>query len=217
MKTFRISVTFVVLPRGHRIGQVPRASYFKKLTFVAVANGAKTEVTGLPESPRVRHIAWSPDSKRIAFTLSMPGGVELWSAGIDGKASRVGKVILNLTLPGAPFHWLPDSSAVIARLIYDERPPAPQVEAIPEGPVVQETAGRKAGVRTFEDLLKNESDAALFDWHAQSEVMRVGLDGTVTGILLYGPVTNAVPSPDGKWVLIETLHRPYSYNVPYNR
>ncbi|HEY2323700.1 MAG TPA: prolyl oligopeptidase family serine peptidase, partial [Thermoanaerobaculia bacterium] len=146
-----------------------------------------------------------------------PGGVELWSAGIDGKAGRVGKVILNLTLPGAPFHWLPDGSSFIARLIYDERPPAPQVEGPPEGPVVQETAGRKAGVRTFEDLLKNENDAALFDWHAQSEVMRVGLDGTVKGIVLYGPVANATPSPDGKWVLVETLHRPYSYNVPYYR
>lgn len=195
----------------------PRATYFKKLTFVTLADGAKTEITGLPASPRVRHIAWSPDSKRIAFTVSTPGGVELWSAGIDGKASRVGKVILNLTLPGTPFHWLPASDAFIAKLLYDERPPAPNVERVPEGPVVQEAAGRKAGVRTYEDLLKNESDTALFDWHAQSEVMRVGLDGSVKGILLYGPVTDAVPSPDGKWVLIETLHRPYSYNVPYDR
>jgi dipeptidyl aminopeptidase/acylaminoacyl peptidase len=195
----------------------PRATYFKKLTFVTIADGSKLDVTGLPDNPRVRHIAWSPDSKRVAFTVSTPAGVELWSAGIDGHASRVGKVILNLTLPGAPFHWLPDSNAFIARLLYDERPPAPEVERIPEGPVVQETTGRKAGVRTFEDLLKNESDAALFDWHAQSEVMRVDLDGTVKGILRYGPVINAEPSPDGKWVLVETLHRPYSYNVPYYR
>jgi dipeptidyl aminopeptidase/acylaminoacyl peptidase len=201
-------------PRTH---DEPRALYFKKLTFVTFRDGAKTEVTGLPENPRVRHIAWSPDSKRIAFTVSMPDGVELWSAGIDGKASRVGKVILNLTLPGSPFHWLPASDAFIAKMLYDERPPAPEVERIPEGPVVQETAGRKAGVRTFEDLLKNESDAALFDWHAQSEVMRVGLDGSVKGILRYGAVTSATPSPDGKWVLIEQLHRPFSYNVPYNR
>jgi dipeptidyl aminopeptidase/acylaminoacyl peptidase len=195
----------------------PRALYFKKLTFVTVADGKKTEVSGLPESPRVRHIAWSPDSKRVAFTVSMPTGVELWSAGIDGHASRVGKVILNLTLPGAPFYWLPESNAFIARMLYDDRPPVPEVERIPEGPVVQETAGRKAGVRTFEDLLKNESDAAVFDWHAQSEVMRVGLDGSLKGILRYGPVTNAEPSPDGKWVLVETMHRPYSYNVPYYR
>lgn len=195
----------------------PRATYFKKLTFVTVADGRKAEVIGLPESPRVRHIAWSPDAKRIAFTVSMPSGVELWSAGLDGHASRVGKVILNLTLPGAPFHWLPDNSSFIARLMQSERPPAPEVERIPEGPVVQETAGGKAGVRTFEDLLKNESDAALFDWHSQSEVMRVGLDGTVTGIVHYGPVINATPSPDGKFVLVETLHRPYSYNVPYYR
>ncbi|HEY2091349.1 MAG TPA: prolyl oligopeptidase family serine peptidase [Thermoanaerobaculia bacterium] len=195
----------------------PRALYFKKLTFVTVADGKQVNVTGLPDNPRVRHIAWSPDSKRVAFTVSMPSGVELWSAGIDGHAGRVGKVILNLTLPGAPFHWMPYSTAFIARLLYDERPPAPEVERIPEGPVVQETTGRKAGVRTFEDLLKNESDAALFDWHAQSEVMLVNLYGSVKGILRYGPVTNAEPSPDGKWVLVETLHRPYSYNVPYYR
>jgi dipeptidyl aminopeptidase/acylaminoacyl peptidase len=195
----------------------PRALYFKKLTLVTVADGKKTEVTGLPDSPRVRHIAWSPDGKRIAFTVSMPSGVELWSAGLDGHASRVGTAILNLTLPGAPFHWLPDNSSFIARLTPTERPPVPEVERIPEGPVVQETSGRKAGVRTFEDLLKNESDAALFDWHSQSEVMRVGLDGTVTGIVHFGPVINATPSPDGKWILVETLHRPYSYNVPYYR
>src|SRR5436190_23763565 len=58
----------------------PRATYFKKLTLVAIADAKKTEVTGLPAEPRVRHIAWSPDSKHLAFTLSTPEGVELWSA-----------------------------------------------------------------------------------------------------------------------------------------
>jgi dipeptidyl aminopeptidase/acylaminoacyl peptidase len=195
----------------------PRATYFRKLTFVSIADGRKTEVSGLPNEPRVRHIDWSPDSKRIAFTLSTPAGVELWSAGLDGAAARVGKVILNLTLPGAPFHWLPDSNAVIARALYDERPPVPETEHIPEGPVVQETAGRKAGARTYEDLLKNSSDAALFDWHAQSEIVRVGLDGSVKGIVRYGMVIDATPSPDGKWIKVETIHHPFSYNVPYYR
>jgi dipeptidyl aminopeptidase/acylaminoacyl peptidase len=195
----------------------PRAGYFKRLTVVTIADGKKIDVTGLPAGPHVKYVTWSPDAKHIAFTLSTPAGVELWVAGVDGAASRVGKVILNLTLPGTPFHWLPDGTAVIARAFYNERPPVPDVEHIPSGPVVQETAGRKSGGRTYEDLLKNTDDANLFDWHAQSEVVRVGLDGSVQGIVRYGMVTEAVPSPDGKWILVETIHHPFSFNVPYFR
>ena len=56
-------------------------------------------------------MTWSPDAKHVAFTLSMPQASSCGRPDVDGAASRVGKVILNLTLPGAPFHWLPDNNS----------------------------------------------------------------------------------------------------------
>ena len=50
---------------------------------------------------------------------------------------------------------------------------------VPTGPVVQENLGRVTPGPTFEDLLKNPEDEAIFDYYATSQVVVVGLDGKI--------------------------------------
>ncbi len=82
---------------------------------------------------------------------------------------------------------------------------------------MQENIGRTAPSRTYQDLLKNADDEALFDYYATAQVARVGLDGQVSPVGPAGVVQSADPSPDGRYVLVKTLHRPYSYLVPSGR
>ncbi|MEM0964006.1 MAG: prolyl oligopeptidase family serine peptidase, partial [Bacteroidota bacterium] len=85
------------------------------------------------------------------------------------------------------------------------------------GPVVQESMGQAAPARTFQDLLEDARDEALFDHYMTSEIVAVGLDGSTRAIGEAGIVTSFQPSPDGRFLMTETRHRPYSYLVPWSR
>lgn len=88
---------------------------------------------------------------------------------------------------------------------------------MPTGPVIRESSGRAAPARTFQDLLKNSSDEALFEHYLTSRVAKVTLDGKVTPIGAPGLVAELSPSPDGRYLLVQSIHRPFSYLVPYDR
>jgi dipeptidyl aminopeptidase/acylaminoacyl peptidase len=113
---------------------------------------------------------------------------------------------------------MPDGKALLVRVVPLNRPPAPRSEEMPGGPAVQESRGRRAPARTYEDMIRNESDAALFEYHMTSVVLLFPLDGS-DGHVFAAPsmVLRAAPSPDGKYFLVESAHRPFSYTVPLER
>ncbi|MEA2691170.1 MAG: hypothetical protein QOJ16_557 [Acidobacteriota bacterium] len=199
-----------------------RRQFYTGMKLVHLADRAERAVTGLPEAPRIGGVSWSPDGAHVAFTLTRKEGIDLWVLDVaSGKARRVGNVALSLVLNSAPA-WRSDGKALFCALVPEGRgaePPAPEV---PPGPVEQETVGRAAPARTYQDLLKNSYDEALFEHYATVQLARIdlggpdGLDGTV--IRLGSPgLRRLTPSPDGKYLLVETVHRPYSYLVPLER
>jgi dipeptidyl aminopeptidase/acylaminoacyl peptidase len=195
-----------------------RLAYARSLTLVRVANGQSKAVTGLPEGSRVRFSTWSPDSSRIAFAVSTPSGAELWVADpATGSARRVSSRLLNQSLFGRAFEWTPDSRALVARVVPANRSGAPELVRTPKGPAIQESRARRAANRTYQDLLSDESDAALFEYHMQSEVMLLPLEGEPRLIAPAAMVVRSSVSPDGRFVLTETVHRPFSYVVPMQR
>jgi dipeptidyl aminopeptidase/acylaminoacyl peptidase len=195
-----------------------RSLYFAKLTFVQIPSGRTTAVGGLPADPRIRDVQWAPDGARVAFTLTRATGVELWIAERDtARAHRVGTVRLNAAHPEPPFHWLADSRTLVCRAIVANRPSPPLPGSIPGGPVTDENVGRKTPAPTFQDLLRNEDDARLLEHHLTAQVVLVDLSGTERPIAAAGLITRAAPSPDGNYLLIESLHRPFSYVVPASR
>src|SRR6266516_503374 len=54
-----------------------RATYATSLALARVADGTSQSIAGLPSPARIRFPVWSPDSTRIAFTLSTANGAEL--------------------------------------------------------------------------------------------------------------------------------------------
>ncbi|MFW6085298.1 MAG: TolB family protein, partial [Gemmatimonadota bacterium] len=198
-----------------------RSGYFTSLTVMDLASGEERPVIGLPEDPRIRNVEWSPGGERIAFTLDRADRIELWMAEVTGMrdgltATRVADIALNDAV-GSPYEWLPDGSGVVARLVPEGRGEPPVEPGVPSGPVIQETEGRRAAARTYQDLLETPHDAALFEHYLATSVSYVGLDGSVTPAGPEGLVISAEPSPDGRYLLTETRHRPFSYLVPYYR
>jgi dipeptidyl aminopeptidase/acylaminoacyl peptidase len=195
-----------------------RLMYNTSLTLMPVNGGEAHPVTGLPASPRMRFVTWSPDSSHVAFTLSAKTGVELWVADTaTAKASRLSFVVVNQSLPRRPYEWMPDSRAIVARTLPRLSELPPDKPRTPEGPAIQESRGRKAAARTYEDMLRDESDAAQFEYHMQSRLVLIPLTGTPTPLGAAGMIVRSQPSPDGRFLEVETMHRPFSYTVPAER
>jgi dipeptidyl aminopeptidase/acylaminoacyl peptidase len=194
-----------------------RTQYAVSLSLVELADGRERRVDGLPAGPRIDHAAWSPDGASVAFTHEARDGFELWV--LDARTARARRLTgprLNLAAANAP-RWQPDGRALIAALVPDARGPEPAAPELPTGPIVQESLGRTAPARTFQDLLANPHDEALFEHYLTARLARVDLDGRVTPLGEPGLLWSFDPSPDGRFLLVETLRRPYSYLVPAYR
>ncbi|MEX1366685.1 MAG: prolyl oligopeptidase family serine peptidase, partial [Nannocystaceae bacterium] len=193
-----------------------RTRWTREITVVSLADGTKTPVQ-LPADSRITQPVWSPDGQHLAFTRDGGEGLELWVAAAQtGSARRLGTVRVSDVL-GAAFVWMPGSGSLLVREVPPELSVAPQRPAVPSGPVVEDTSGKAATNRTYQDLLTDAADEAMFEHFATSRLAIVDLEGHAQPLGSPGLVSSAEPSPDGKYVLVERLRRPFSYTVPSYR
>jgi dipeptidyl aminopeptidase/acylaminoacyl peptidase len=190
-----------------------RAVRFTALRFKNIATGAERPIT-VSAAGYVGTPSWSPDSRRVAFTVTSDSGVTLWVASLEtAVASRVAGPLVGV--PGAPCTWMPSGAELACRFIPQGRGAAPAEAAVPAGPNVHVAEGREAPARTYQDLLQNPHDERLFDHYVTARLGIVDVaTGGVTWVGSPAPYTTIEPSPDGRYLLIEQLHRPYSYVVP---
>lgn len=192
-----------------------REAYFTGLVLKRLPDGAEVPVSGLPAEPRIGAVSWSRDSRNLAFTLTNDREIQLWVVDVASARARrlTGRALDTVTIIPA---WA-DATTLITPLVPANRGAAPVASNVPSGPVVQENLTGKNPARTYPDLLASAHDEALFDHYATAELALVSLDGSVAPLGLEGIFEEAAPSPDGKYFLIEQLHRPYSYIVPESR
>ncbi|MCH8524468.1 MAG: prolyl oligopeptidase family serine peptidase [Balneolales bacterium] len=195
-----------------------RAGYVNRITIKDAQTLQERDVTGLPENPVIQNVSLSPDSRHIAFTLTRTNHIELWITDVaSGQARRLGDVRINNTWAGSPLDWSPDSQFLLARTIPANRGAAPEQPIAPTGPIIQEATGAPAPARTFQDLLANPHDEALFDYYFTSEITRVALNGSTTRFAEPAIYSRTAFSPDGRFLLVGRVVRPYSYTVPGSR
>lgn len=177
------------------------------------------QVQGLPSNPLLTYFSFSPDESKVAFTHTTEEGVELWCFDFaTGRASRLTGPTLNANM-GSPFTWLKDGQGfLIKTLPADRKALIDDKESIPTGPTVSVSeVGSKAQNRTYQDLLKNKNDEENFETLVCSELYKLEMNGQQT---LWKPkdlYVNESISPDGNYIILTTLHRPYSYLVPFSR
>ena len=186
------------------------------------ANSSPRQIAGLPSRLRATHILWSPNGRFIAFqqrALASQGaalsGLELYLIDVgSGRAHRVGTLHLNSVLDDAPCGWAPDSSGLVCKLVPPARGPAPKVSGVPTGPDVEENLGRVSPAPTFEDMLKTTTDEGLFEYYATAQLAVVPVAGSIRMLPVKGLLEEPAVSPDGRFVLVKELHRPFSYTFP---
>lgn len=197
-----------------------RGSYSVGMSLKSFLPDAKAvSVKGLPENPRIQNVSWAPDGSKIVFTNSLSNGMQLWMVDVaTATAKQVSDEYINDAMGGNPYRWFPDGKRLIYKTVLADRGAVPSESSIPVGPVIQNNEGKAAPVRTYQDLLKNKYDESLFDYYTfcQLKIMDFST-GQATAFGEPGIIRGFTPSPDGNYIMVMRVQKPYSYIVPYSR
>ena len=197
-----------------------RTNYYNNIMISKMDNIGKDpkQVKGLPKLPKLSNIKWSPDQTKIAMTNSTEEGVELWYIDLENvTAKKLTDPKLNASL-GDVITWYQDSKNILAKFKLKNPPEIlDSDDMIPIGPIISSNNGKKAQNRTYQDLLKNEIDEKNFEILIKSTLFKVSLKGKKK-LLVKKNLYNEIDfSPDGKFILISIIQKPFSYLVPYFR
>ena len=197
-----------------------RTNYYNNIMISKInqiGKGAK-QVKGLPELPKLANIRWSPDQKKVAMTNTTKDGLELWYVDLESlRAEKLTGPKLNASL-GDVITWHQDSKNIIAKFKLKNPPEILDNEnMVPTGPIISSNDGKKAQNRTYQDLLKNEVDEKNFETLASSVLYKISLKGKKKLLAKENLYYEIDFSPDGKFILISIIQKPFSYLVPYYR
>ena len=202
-------------------------TFNSSLVLRKIPDGTEIKVD-LPPNPKLILGRWSPDAKSFTFTNTTATGVELWIGDTSGKARKIEGVHINAVMGGGGFaggggrggfapgpsdvQWMPDGKSLLVEMVKPNRGAPPPTPVVPPGPHVQESLGGAAPVVTHEDMLQNPHDEDLFEYYATSQLALVDVaTGKATPVGKAAIIESVRISPDGKDLLVTTIHKPFSY------
>ncbi len=177
-----------------------------------LTTGASRPVAAPGLTGKVGNLTFTRGGRHLAFTAATREGVAIWIADCAAAtARRVEGVQLNHVHGG--MMWTRGRPPLIVRAVAAGRGAPPRASEVPTGPIVQEAAGRAAQSRTFQNLLKDAHDETLFEHYFTNQIVLVDAAGLATRLGAPG-IHSVSASPDGGYLLVTTVTRPYSYQVP---
>lgn len=193
-------------------------SYVDNLKVRKLTEKTEKQIQGLPQNPRIAYLTFSADEMKLAFTNTTAKGVELWIADLEtASAKKLTSDNLNANL-GIPYLWEKDSQSFVVKMIPADRPALINEKvSAPTGPTVSTSSGKVSQNRTYPDLLKNPQDESNFETLTKSELYTVSIDGTQKKLKDAAIYAGISFSPDGNYLMLTTLNRPFSYIVPLSR
>lgn len=187
-----------------------RQNFISNIWLKNIATGKEMKITGLPSPLFAGSVSWSPNNKKIAFTQTSMDRVDLYVIDVTTqKATKINKTALN-TLMGS-YQWY-DDNTLLYRSTIKPASSAPAKSLMPKGPTVQENYGKASPRPTFQDMIKSPYDEQLFEFYATAQWVK-NINGAETKI--GQPAISSVNvSPDKKYMIVRSLHQPFSYLVP---
>jgi dipeptidyl aminopeptidase/acylaminoacyl peptidase len=189
---------------------------FVGLSLKDIDSGAVRKVA-LPKNADIADQSWSPNGRYVVFTNTTSDGMSLWT--LDTRTAKARQILKEGINPvfEEP-RWLPDGRLLVLTIPAD-RGDKPMAPLTPSGPAIQDASGgQDAQTRTYQDLLKTPHDEALYSWLVKSQPMVMRPDGSRKKILGAPRIyTDASASPNGDYLLLEWIDKPFSYQVPWYR
>ncbi|KAJ1292512.1 hypothetical protein BS78_02G397100 [Paspalum vaginatum] len=208
--------------------------------------GPEKVVNGYNDNAKINFVGWSPDGQHVAFTVCYEDEVDgasnlaLWVADAEhGKARPLFKsanIILNAVF--GLYVWVNDATLLVCT-VPSSRGDPPMKPLVPFGPRIRSNEQRNIiQMGSTKEMLKDLHDEELEKkvkysafqlreekksqvhpsyYYAISQLLLVSLDGTVKPIALPAIYTSLDPSPDEKYLMLTSVHRPYSSIVSYKK
>ena len=195
-----------------------RTTYYNNVKVKKTGAKEAIQVSGLPANPRLSNFTFSPDESKVALTNTTPEGVELWVLDITkAEVRKLSNPGLNANLRDV-INWFKDGESVLVKMVPDTRADLRNTAImVPTGPTISSNDGKKAQNRTYQDLLKNPDDEFNFEQLATSSLYQITLDGKMSRWKEADMYRSIDFSPDGEYIMVVTLDKPFSYLVPYYR
>lgn len=190
-----------------------RSGASTNLQIKHIKTGKVHDITGLPQNLRASGVQWSPNEDAFAFIHTGDKEIDLYVVKVaDKKAVKINQNPLN-TILGNSYQWAGNDL-----LVYKTIVPGHQLTvkpAAPSGPIIQENLGKAAASRTYQDLIKNPYDEALFEYYATAQLVSNNLqqETPIGKPQLYRSFNI---SPNNQFILTTTIRKPFSYLVPAN-
>ncbi len=194
-------------------------TYITNLKVRKVKDKTEVQVKGLPTNARITNLVSSPDQSKYAFTNTVSNGVELWVLDVKtAQATKLSEANLNANL-GNPITWLKDNNSLLVTTIPANRKALIDTKKnLPTGPIISVSEeGVVSQNRTYQDLLKNKTDETNFETLVTSDLYIIDCDGNKKLFKNSGMYAGESVSPDGNYIMITTIEKPFSYIVPLSR
>jgi len=184
------------------------------IQIISAADGTKKAIQ-IPAGARVSNATWSPDSKSVAYFVHAEDATQIWITDIaTNQARQVTKTPVLATLI-TTFEFTGDARQIAAVIIPDGRGTMPPAPAVPTGPVVKIADADKNRLRTFPSLMTTPHDQALLEWHVTGQIALIDVQTrNVKKVGQPAMVRSLDASPDGKYVRVTRMVKPFSYDVP---
>lgn len=195
-----------------------RTTYYHNIKVKKANEKDPRQVVGIPQNGRLSNFTVSPNEKMMAFLNTTENNVELWVVDVEkASAKKLSTQKVNANM-GDGINWFKDSNSMLVKVVPQNRKELINTsEAVPEGPTVTVSDGEKAQNRTYQDLLGSPNDEYNFEQLALSDVVKITLDGTSSIFLPTAMYDDLDFSPNGEYVMVNTIKKPFSYIVPYYR
>jgi dipeptidyl aminopeptidase/acylaminoacyl peptidase len=188
-----------------------RQSYINNFTLKHIKSGKEYKIPGLPANMLAGSVTWSPSGKKVAFTNNTGTRVDLYTIDIaTQKVTKINKQPLNVVL-GQGYTWV-DDNTILYKAAVNTAANAPKRPITPKGPTVQQNLGKTAPSVTYQDLIKSPYDEQLFEYYGTAQLVQ-SRNGAETRIGKPGILVSFQLSPDKKYMLTRTVHKPFSYLV----
>lgn len=195
-----------------------RTTYYNNIKVKKASDKDAKQVMGLPQNGRLSNFTISPNEKMMAFLNTTGNNVEIWLVDVEkASAKKLSTQKVNANM-GDAINWFKDSNSLLVKIVPQDRKELINTsEAVPEGPTVTVSDGEKAQNRTYQDLLGSPNDEYNFEQLALSEIWKISIDGTSSKFLPTAMYDDIDFSPNGEYMMVNTIKKPFSYIVPYYR
>eukprot|EP00474_Spongospora_subterranea_P008898 CRZ09356.1 hypothetical protein [Spongospora subterranea] len=216
-----------------------RATTFNSLSLISLAGQTRLPAVqrhvNLPRDSQIMDPVFSFDSRYLAFLLysticsdaateSVTHPILLYVIDCEDPELQLIRISNHPVshIFNDSFSWT-KGHELLFRTPLPGRGPAPSRPTCPPGPIVLETGfghdvkRRAGGERTYQDLLKDSFDCALFEYYCTVQLLSCSLTGANVFLPLSGVIRSCTPSPDDRFLLVKVIHRPFSYFVQYGR